>query len=305
MGYSTDRYKLHRNRDHPVLARGMRPTVERVRTELGRGSPARVGQLLERWWDALAKRLAGETRLPELPGEVATAFTTVWSIASAHGMAGAQHALSQAAQALDTEKAALAVERTRWVDDLETAHREAANAKDACSVAERRVVDQQQLIETLRRELQDLATQRDGAQARVAQVERDLARIQGRLESQEAVMAKEREALASHVRKVEDRAHAEVDRAREETKTLRVTATNHERDLRGLRDILASERRQHSAALRAAEREAATQAARAATLAEHLHRGTASKPAVDKPTPPKRTLSRKPSTRPGRRNTAR
>ena len=30
-----------------VLARGERPTVERVRVELGRGSPARIGQLLE------------------------------------------------------------------------------------------------------------------------------------------------------------------------------------------------------------------------------------------------------------------
>ena len=64
-----------------VLARGERPTVERVRTELGRGSPARVGQLLEQWWDRLAKRLAGETRLPDLPAEVAAAFKTAWAMA--------------------------------------------------------------------------------------------------------------------------------------------------------------------------------------------------------------------------------
>ncbi|EQD67830.1 cointegrate resolution protein, partial [mine drainage metagenome] len=57
-----------------VLARGERPTVERVRVELGRGSPARVGQLLETWWEALAKRLAGEVRLPDLPADVAGAF---------------------------------------------------------------------------------------------------------------------------------------------------------------------------------------------------------------------------------------
>ncbi|MBK7145625.1 MAG: DNA-binding protein [Xanthomonadales bacterium] len=61
-----------------VLARGERPTVDRVRSELGRGSPARVGQILEQWWDALAKRLAGETALPELPPAVASAFRTLW-----------------------------------------------------------------------------------------------------------------------------------------------------------------------------------------------------------------------------------
>jgi hypothetical protein len=45
-----------------VLARGERPTVERVRLELGRGSPARVGALLDQWWEQLAGRLRGETR---------------------------------------------------------------------------------------------------------------------------------------------------------------------------------------------------------------------------------------------------
>ncbi|MNG36411.1 hypothetical protein D3C84_1234310 [compost metagenome] len=41
-----------------VLARGERPTVERIRLELGRGSPARVGGLLDQWWARLAERLS-------------------------------------------------------------------------------------------------------------------------------------------------------------------------------------------------------------------------------------------------------
>lgn len=61
-----------------VLARGERPTVERVRLELGRGSPARVGGLLDEWWGRLAQRLRGETRLPSLPVEVSQAFVAVW-----------------------------------------------------------------------------------------------------------------------------------------------------------------------------------------------------------------------------------
>ncbi len=61
-----------------VLARGERPTVERVRLELGRGSPARVGALLDQWWALLAQRLRGETRLPALPAEVSQAFVAVW-----------------------------------------------------------------------------------------------------------------------------------------------------------------------------------------------------------------------------------
>jgi hypothetical protein len=41
-----------------VLARGERPTVERVCLELGRGSPARVGGLLDQWWARLAECLS-------------------------------------------------------------------------------------------------------------------------------------------------------------------------------------------------------------------------------------------------------
>lgn len=65
-----------------VLARGERPTVERVRLELCRGSPARVGGLLDQWWELLAGRLRGETRLPGLPAKVAQAFVAIWQQAT-------------------------------------------------------------------------------------------------------------------------------------------------------------------------------------------------------------------------------
>ncbi len=73
-----------------VLARGERPTVERVSTELGRGSPARVGQLLEVWWDASAKRLAGHAALPGLPAAVAGAFAQLWEQAVNAGRTAAE-----------------------------------------------------------------------------------------------------------------------------------------------------------------------------------------------------------------------
>lgn len=42
-----------------LLARGERPTIERVRLEIGRGSPNTINPLLDAWWSSLSKRLAG------------------------------------------------------------------------------------------------------------------------------------------------------------------------------------------------------------------------------------------------------
>ena len=40
-----------------VLALGERPTIERVRLQLGRGSPNTVGPMLDGWFGSLAGRL--------------------------------------------------------------------------------------------------------------------------------------------------------------------------------------------------------------------------------------------------------
>jgi chromosome segregation ATPase len=44
-----------------LLAEGKRPTIERVRLKIGRGSPNTVSPMLERWFATLADRLVGST----------------------------------------------------------------------------------------------------------------------------------------------------------------------------------------------------------------------------------------------------
>src|SRR4030095_5454620 len=41
-----------------LLAEGLRPTIERVRQKIGRGSPNTVSPMLERWFASLGERLA-------------------------------------------------------------------------------------------------------------------------------------------------------------------------------------------------------------------------------------------------------
>lgn len=47
--------EIHRVADE-LLASGERPTVERVRQALGRGSPNTIGPMLDAWWAQLAQR---------------------------------------------------------------------------------------------------------------------------------------------------------------------------------------------------------------------------------------------------------
>lgn len=64
-----------------LLARGERPTIEKVRAELGTGSPNTLLRLLEVWWAELARRLAAQARaqLPGIPDAVQRAMMTLWS----------------------------------------------------------------------------------------------------------------------------------------------------------------------------------------------------------------------------------
>lgn len=257
-----------------VLARGERPTVERVRAELGRGSPARVGQLLEQWWDRLAKRLAGETRLPELPAEVASAFIAAWAVASEQATATAEQSLAQGRLGVDQEKAALAAERQRWSADLESARADAQVSAEARSAADLRLADHQRLVEQLQIELRDVKAQRNKLHDQVDILARDMMRIASKLEKQEKDHAAERASTAVHVRAVEDRAHAEVDRARAETKVLRAMHLQAERAGQAARDAAAREHKEHVAELRAAERDAAVHRARAAAFEGQLMRLT-------------------------------
>jgi hypothetical protein len=55
-----------------LLRAGNRPTVERIRTQLGRGSPNTINPMLDAWWKTLSARLdSGPAALHRLPESIA------------------------------------------------------------------------------------------------------------------------------------------------------------------------------------------------------------------------------------------
>jgi hypothetical protein len=244
-----------------VLARGERPTVERVRAELGRGSPARVGQLLETWWEALAQRLAGEARLPELPPVVATAFRAVWVTANEQAADVAQASLAQEQNSLLAAQTSLTQERKIWEIAIAEAQELSQSTVQARQVAETRLTDVQRFVEQQATQLTEVSRQRDELQQRADQ-------FAEALEAHRATASAERDAQAQHIRSVEDRAHAEVDRAREETKSFKATLHRVEREAATAMTRL----EKALTATRAAEHLATEQGARAKTLEQQLAR---------------------------------
>lgn len=262
-----------------VLARGERPTVERVRLELGRGSPARVGALLDQWWDGLAQRLRGETRLPGLPAEVAQAFVAVWQQAILVADGIAEQALAERRAMLETECSRVAeIENDCRLAEAHARQRIAAAEAAQCT-AEIRLADLKQLLEQGQAQLAELQSRCAVlAEERKAAL-RDVSSLRQELHVMQLQLAQEHKATSTYVQGVEDRAHREVDRAREEARAAAVQLKSAGKQQEQLRQRLDDALKQ----LSQAQQLAAAESARATTLAQQLAKPVRAKRVSTKP----------------------
>lgn len=211
-----------------VLALGERPTIERVRLQLGRGSPNTVGPMLDGWFGSLAGRLQApadpaegpsDAEIP-LPGPVIRAAKTLWGRALQQADERAAEQFAQARTALDAQgeslrlaQEELAREQQR-LDDRNEAYAVAMQARDAqiAELARQAQELQQQLLAC--QQLLDTARS-EGTQLRQAA---DAQRR--RQEAKDAEHQAERSRLEERAQAQERRLNAEVDRARQESRRL-------------------------------------------------------------------------------------
>lgn len=243
-----------------VLARGERPTVERVRLELGRGSPARVGALLDQWWEQLASRLRGETRLPGLPAEVAQAFVAIWQQATTLAQVVVEQSLDAQRQVLAAERERLAMVEDEARQEAARYRQQVADANAACRAAETRLADMEKLLEQRRAQIEDqrrlreeLVMERDHARDEAIGLRKQIEHHH--VQAEQARLEQER-----YTRDVENRAFKEIDRAREESKGLAAQlkdsnghALSAQRALQGSEAALAAAHEQATDARRTAE----------------------------------------------------
>lgn len=258
-----------------IVAAGERPTVERIRTHLGTGSPNTVTRWLETWWQGLGQRLqAQQTRLalPEAPDAVAALAGDLWRLALESASDNAQKVVAADRIALQKAQAALQAERKAFAVEASSLRSDVEAAAHAERVATAQAAELKRLTIQLEGQLTELAQQRDATLARAADAESARQAAERRLQDLQDAGQSERETLTNHVRAIEDRAHAEVDRARQESKEFKglLAALKKERASSEKSHLRAVE--QGNAKAAEASRQAEIQRARADALEDQLAR---------------------------------
>jgi Plasmid replication region DNA-binding N-term len=87
-----------------LLRLGMRPTIEKIRLKIGKGSPNTINPLLDAWWKTLSARLdSGPAALHRLPESVAHVAEALWMQALEEGRRRA-HAELKTSERLAADK---------------------------------------------------------------------------------------------------------------------------------------------------------------------------------------------------------
>lgn len=145
----------------------------------------------------------------------------------------------------------------------------------ARSLAEARLAEAQRRADQLETQLADATELRTALAERLGRLEQERSRLDHQLQAERASASQEREAQIAHSRAVEDRAHAEVDRSRQEVLELRAQLRDVERDRDLERERLAKALKQAKADLSTAQRDLAKQTGRAEALEAQLAQRTA------------------------------
>ncbi|MDO9488182.1 MAG: DNA-binding protein [Sphingomonadaceae bacterium] len=213
-----------------LIAAGERPTIERVRLKIGRGSPNTVSPMLESWFATLGPRLGvaasgAEAAEDGAPKELRQALDGVWAAAvaaareKANGMlASERDRLTQQGQELDAARQELSQRETALTE-------RGVALEHAIELAKAQVRDQASQLEKAGHELERAR----GSLATLIQ-ERDADRRQ--FDEQLRTLAEERQRIEQRASANEKRLLEEVDRARQEAKysvrVLKETIEHHE-----------------------------------------------------------------------------
>lgn len=216
-----------------LIAQGLRPTIERVRQHIGRGSPNTVSPLLEGWFATLGARLgvseSAQAPVDDVPEPVRQAALQMWQAALEQSKQAAQQ------QLLEREAAVAGAEKTLVANEQHLVQREEAMHQQKKAMDEAMKLARSQSQELSRRldEMQQLLQERE---ASIQALRQELAvKLQQREADQQQhaealqTTAAERQRLVEQFAGNERRMLAELDRVRQDLSTQKKQQNEGER----------------------------------------------------------------------------
>ena len=216
-----------------LLAEGQKPTIEKVRQHMGRGSPNTVAPMLDAWFSTLGARLGLNQQTQELrnavPSEVLEAAQALWGQAL-------QHAQEVAVQTLETrEKEAAEVQTKLEALQLKLQQREEGllQQKNAMDAALKLAQAQREDLSRRLDEMQQQLTERDQRLEKMRAESAEQRKAQEALREQHSkeleAAAQERQRLSEQFAGNERRMLADLDRSRQEAEKARKLQADAER----------------------------------------------------------------------------
>ncbi|WP_432591854.1 DNA-binding protein [Stenotrophomonas maltophilia] len=225
-----------------LVAKGERPTVERIRAHLGTGSPNTVTRWLETWWNRLGTRLQpARPDLEDAPAVLAELAGQWWELALKHAQETARRELASSERALASERDALEVSSRLAAEELAQMRAERDVAITGERIATTQASELQHLVDQLQLQISELAEQRDLERRRADRTETARQQLDVRLHEALETAKSEREDWTEYVRSVENRALSDVDRARQEVKELQAQQSKASEQHRALEKQLRQE----------------------------------------------------------------
>lgn len=253
-----------------ILGAGENPTVEKVRASLGTGSPNTITRMLDTWRGQLGDRVRQLSALPEVPVPVGEAMVRLWTLATEHAEQAIASRFAKEHAALEDAREALNTEHQAWISRLDAAEMERAQAQAARDLAEHACATLDAQLRDSHALRADLIQQRDRLQGAFDQQGEEGRQLRARLAEQSAALHEERARQDAYVRSLEDRAHQEIDRARQEAKHWQHRLETAEKSHAGTVLALDAQRASAQDQLRNAEKEVARQAGQIVALEKAL-----------------------------------
>jgi len=139
-----------------LLLEGHRPTIDRVRMRLGRGSPNTIQEHLDVWWAHLGSRLRDipGREFPELPERVARALQGLWNEALDSAQESLGDIVSTREQSVAMRESALETREQKFIAQEQAATGRTAALEDSLALARHQLLAANQRADRLERTLE-------------------------------------------------------------------------------------------------------------------------------------------------------